>query len=181
MAVLIEGISVVVQCSAIVERYPGGAPAFTAQVPNATLCSDGELARIGFMTPDDTRAYVEGLEQAGLKYFHEGKALNVVVADQRRGLLLSCDWAEFGFTDWNNDPSCPIAVCRARPTHVDRVVVPNGWRFETSLSAQHQFVEAGKVPASLKFLRHEAGLDVYIDTETGKEHFVGRTGGPPGK
>jgi hypothetical protein len=183
MAVLIEGISVVVRCSAVIDRYPGGAPAFSAEVPNATLCSDGEIARIGFMTPQDTRAFVERLERAGLEYFRDNRAIDVVVVDQRSGMTVPCDWAEFGSTNWNNDPKCPIAVCRAKPTRVGRVVVPSGWDFARSLSAHHRFVESGKVPESLKFVRSETDVDVYADLQTGQEYFVGRSGAklPPGE
>jgi hypothetical protein len=174
MAVLIEGISVVVRCEAVVRVHPGGAAAFTAEVPNQTMCADGELARVGFMTPRDAQIYVEHLGARGLKY-HEGKsALDLVVVDQRAGMLVACDWAEFGSTHWNNNPAQPISVCRAKPTRIDRVVVPNGWTYERSLSANHKFVDLGQMPDSLKFVRSEKNVDVYYDTKTGEELFVGR-------
>jgi len=66
MPVLIEGISVVVRASAILSKYAGGWPAFEALVPNRTLCADGELARVGFMVPEDARAFAERLAQGGL-------------------------------------------------------------------------------------------------------------------
>jgi hypothetical protein len=49
MAVLIEGLSVVVRCASIEAKHPGGHTAFACEVPNGTLCADGELARVGFM------------------------------------------------------------------------------------------------------------------------------------
>ena len=61
MAVLIEGLSVVIRVDAINARYPGGWEAFAANAPNASVCWDGELARAGFMMPRDARAYVESL------------------------------------------------------------------------------------------------------------------------
>ena len=68
MAVLIEAISVVVRVSSIARLYEGGARAFAADVPNNSLCADGELVRVGFMSPADAQAYVEQLERCNLKY-----------------------------------------------------------------------------------------------------------------
>jgi hypothetical protein len=57
----------------------GGVKAFTAEVPNGSLCADGELARVGFMTPDDARGYVKHLEPRGLKYLEDRNAVDIVV------------------------------------------------------------------------------------------------------
>jgi hypothetical protein len=175
MSVLIEALSVVVRCDAIVARFPGGVEGFTSVVPNETLCADGELARVGFMTPQDTKAFVERLESRGLVYRRDGRAVDIVVVDQRSGMMVPCDWAEFGQTDWNGDPKCPVSACRARETRVEKLVVPKGWEYVKSLSARHRFVETGKLPPSVRFSRHQDGLDVYVDTDTGQEYFVGRT------
>ena len=51
MAVIIEGLSVVISVDTIEARYPGGLEAFEANAPNANCCQDGELARVGFMAP----------------------------------------------------------------------------------------------------------------------------------
>jgi hypothetical protein len=51
MAVLVEAISVVVRRDAIDRSYEGGWVAFVSSVPNATLCTDDQLARVGFMDP----------------------------------------------------------------------------------------------------------------------------------
>jgi len=175
MAVLIEGISVVIKMSSIVNQFSGGLEHFIAQVPNRTLCADTELVRIGFMTPADTQSFVERLGRNGLLYRSQGRAVDVVVVDQQSGFVIPCEWAEFGTTHWNNNSRCPIAVCRATPSNVDQVVVPEGWRFEQSLSAQHTFIQNGELPSHLRFVRRESEIDVYQDTRDGKEYFVGRT------
>jgi hypothetical protein len=46
MAALREGISVIVRRDAIDQDFDGDWPAFAALVPNSTLCTDGELARV---------------------------------------------------------------------------------------------------------------------------------------
>jgi hypothetical protein len=174
MAVLVEGISVVVRCEAIVAVYPGGSTAFSAEVPNRSLCADGELARVGFMTPRDAQVYVEHLERRGLKYQNDGAARDLVVVDQRTGVCVPCTWAEFGSTYWSNIRTRPISVCRAIPTRVDRVVVPEGWDYESSLSAHHKFVPIDGIPDTLKLVRREQNVDVLRDTETGQDFYIGR-------
>ena len=61
MAVLVEGISVIIRRRVIEEKFPGGWDAFVEDVPNETLCADDELARVGFMSPDDVKAYCKKL------------------------------------------------------------------------------------------------------------------------
>lgn len=173
MAVLVEGISVIVQVRSIHERLPGGWDAFRDAVPNATLCSDNEVARVGFMSPADTKAYVGQLEEAGLVYFANGHAKDIVVADQQRGFGSRCDWAEFGRIDLDGDPRRQVAACRLVGSS-EQLFLPDGWIYEESLSSQFLFVPDGWVPEFMDFLRRENGLDVYRDLRTGKEVFVGR-------
>ena len=54
MAVLVEGISAIVRA----DRLEGFETweAFKEIVPNGTLCADGELVRVGFMSPDEASA-----------------------------------------------------------------------------------------------------------------------------
>lgn len=176
MAVLVEGVSVVVRADAIRLKYAGGEAAFVAQVPTPdTLCADGELACVGLMTPDDARAYVEVLEREGLRYMEEGRAVDLVVVDQRTGLCAPCDWASFGYATYGDDS---ISVCGAQPTAVERVTVPDGWSFEQSLSARHRFVEIEKLSEELKLVRRDGDVDVYADAVSGKEFYIKRAERP---
>jgi hypothetical protein len=142
VAVLVEVISVVIRCEAVVKSYAGGIEAFTAALPNRSLCSDGELACIRFMTPQDVRAYAEQLESCGLTHKADDKAIDFVVVDQLSGLCSPCDWAVFGKTDWNNNPEWPISVCSNTHTKSSIVYVPDGWVYEGSLSENCTFVES---------------------------------------
>jgi len=65
MAVLVEAISVIVRRKAIDHSYPGGWDAFVAEVPNKTLCADDQLARVGFMTPQDVQNFIRALGDRG--------------------------------------------------------------------------------------------------------------------
>lgn len=66
MTVLIEAISVVIRADRLLDVYPGGWDAFRNDVPNATMCADNELVRVGFMTPQDVEDYVGKLSDIGL-------------------------------------------------------------------------------------------------------------------
>ncbi|HOC57646.1 MAG TPA: hypothetical protein PKI20_18655 [Verrucomicrobiota bacterium] len=176
MAVLIEGISVVLRAEAVLGKYSGGWQGFMAVVANSTLCADGELIRVGFMAPHDTKNFIEALAAHGIIYLREGQAEDLVVVDQQRGFAAPCIWAEFGQVDWQGDPTKKVSACRAVKSTRTELVTPDGWTYEGSLSSRFVFVEAGRVPEFMDFLRHENGLDVYRDLRTGKEVYVSRPG-----
>lgn len=175
MAVLIEGISVVVRAERIVENYPGGWEAFVTDCPNDSLCADGELARVGFMSPSDTKNFVSRLTSEGLIHFDEGEARDLVVADQQRGFAVPCEWAELFRVPPPGKETERIVVCQAAGSDSRTLVTPDGWKYEESLSANFGYAEADS--DRLEFLRHEDGVDVYRDTVTGEEVYVGRSSG----
>lgn len=136
MAVLVEALSVVIQAKRIHDAYPGGWDAFASEVPNDTLCSDGAVVRLGFMTPDDVRACIRGLESRGLTHVREGRAQDIVVVDQRRGPIDRCDWIQFG--KMRSDLG-EVSVCRLAGSTDDTFVTPANWTFENSLSHRHSY------------------------------------------
>jgi len=83
MTVLVEGISVIIKREVIERKFPGGWQAFVRDVPNQTLCADDELARIGFMLPNDVQSYISHLENFGLIFQQNEQAVDMVVADQQ--------------------------------------------------------------------------------------------------
>ena len=174
MAVLVEGISAIIRVHAIHERFPGGWKAFVSKVPNQTLCSDNELARVGFMTPDDCKGFVDHLESVGIIFQQDGHAQDVVVADQMRGFTVPCDWAEFGQIELQ--PSQTVSAVQIKGATEWQLFCPEGWKYEGSLSNHFGFVPTGGEQKSLRFLRREEGMDVYVNALTGKEVYVGRTG-----
>ncbi len=174
MAVLVEATSVIVRLAAIHERYEGGWLSFVGRAPNKTLCSDNELARIGFMSPDDCKAFVDGLDRFGIAFVRDGESGDVVVTDQLRGFTVPCKWAEFGRIEISRGQTVSAAQLKGSANR--QVFCPDGWKYEGSLSQQFGFVPTGAEQKSLKFLRHEHGLDVYLNLLTGKEVHVGRTG-----
>lgn len=175
MAVLVEAISVLIRADALLAAFKDDWEAFKAEVPNETLCADGELARVGFMVPDDARAFVEHLARFGLVFQEAGTARDLVVVDQQRGPTVRCDWLEFGYVNLDRDPTKRVACCRLVGSKEMTVATPPGWTFEDSLSRSFGFTPNEAVDRSLEFLRREGGTDVYRSRLTGKEVFVGRT------
>ncbi len=96
MAVLIEAISIVIRADALIAAYPGGWDSYVRDVPNATMCADNELVRIGFMSPVDAESYIKTLSTYGLEFLVDGKARDLAVVDQLKGPLAPCDWIECG-------------------------------------------------------------------------------------
>ena len=176
MAVLIEAISVVIKRSVINEKYPRGWEGFVADAPNETLCADGELARVGFMAPDDVESFVNHLKQYDFIYQQDGIAKELVVVDQRQGCFTKCEWLTFGFCNFDRDEKKRVAACIAVDDTDSPLLTPDGWEYEGSLSHTYGYVPIEHTDKSLKFLRHEDGLDVYFNELTGKEAYIGRTG-----
>jgi hypothetical protein len=175
VAVLVEGISVVIKASAIASKYPGGWEGLKRDIPNQTLCADGELVRVGFMSPDDVKTFVASLEEHGFIYLHQGKAQDLVVVDQMRGPTTECDWIEFGKIDWQDDPKKKVSACRIVGSKVMQILTPDGWAYENSLSTKFGFVTTERKNERLVYLRTEDGCEVYADITTGKEVYIGRT------
>lgn len=176
MAILAEGISVVVKVSAIKEKISGAWECFVKLVPNETLCSDNEITRVGFMSPDDVKHFIDRLVENGLTFQSKNQAEDIAVVDQVRGPTIECEWLEFGRIDLDNDPNMRVAACRKVGSIENQIFLPDGWEYEKSLSASYGFAPSDSIEQGLKFLRHEDGKDVYFNELTGKEVYVGRTG-----
>jgi len=175
MAVLIEGISVVIRAEVLLKKFPDGWDGFKKIVPNETLCADNEVVRIGFMMPQDVELFVKKLERNGLVFLKGGQAIDLAVVDQIRGPTSKCDWLEFGHVNiGENGPK--VAVCRLTGSKITEMVTPGDWEYEKSISSSFGFVPSEHADKGLKFLRHENGNDVYFNPLTGSEVYVGRTG-----
>jgi hypothetical protein len=69
-----------------------------------------------------------------------------------------------------------VAACRLVGSEITQVAIPPGWSYEKSLSASFEFTFNEHVNKVLKYLRHENGIDVYLNLITGKGVYAGRTG-----
>jgi len=149
MAVLVEGISVVIRLDAVDRVVPGGRATLEALIPNATSCSDGELARVGFLSPTDTEAFVSELKARGLQFIVDGKCKDIAVVDQQRGLTMPCDWLEFAHLRmgegkvgacWLFEGPRIAAGLHMKGTSIE-LATPAGWEYEGSLSQKFTFAQ----------------------------------------
>ena len=151
MAVLVEGISVLVRKDSIEKKMTGGEARFRLLIPNATFCEDDQLARVGFLDPASVGSFIDELTELGLVAVENDKFVDIAVFDQQAGCTLNCDWIEFchlpmedgkvgaawlfegeriGFGIHMQSPSIQLAT-------------PPGWQFKDSLSDKFQFVPDG--------------------------------------
>lgn len=173
MAVLIEAISVIVKADSIVTKYPGGWEQFQQDVPNQTLCADGELARVGFMSPQDVHSYLEFLEKRGLLFQSQGTCLDIAVVDQQRGFTIPCVWADFGRIYIDKDQTQKIGACRLKGSTQNYVSYPACWDYDNSLSKDFHFVQTENAGQELEFIRKDEGISVYRHLPTGMTVYNG--------
>lgn len=176
MPVLIEANSVIVRRDAIEARYPGGLDQFIDARPNATLCMDRHIVRIGFMDPRDVQDFVEDLEARGLTFCSDHGQGDVCVADQQRGLTGPCDWVVVERAVLETGQT--IMGAQHPDDDSTDVAVPGGWEFEGSLSDQTTFVPMEDVADRLEPAGKKDGVDVFVDRQTGKRVFLGSTRRP---
>ena len=173
MAVLVEGISVVVRRDVIDDRFPGGWRQFVRAVPNDTLCTDEEIIRVGFMSRPDVEEFTDQLEKEGLVFARNRQAVDIAVVDQVNGPTLPNSWLEFArlsLTGSDNKVSaCWLFEGKRNgagihmPSMQMSLATPEGWRYEDSLSANFKFVPDEPEPVDLPNER-PSSVDVAIES-----------------
>ena len=147
MAVLVEGISVVIRKDSIQHKLAGGETRFRKFIPNSTYC-DGELARVGFLNPADVESFVNELQNAGLSFMEDGQCIDIAICDQQRGPTTNCHWLEFAHLPFEGGKVGAAWIYEGKKwgsgIHMSSanmtLATPAGWRFEGSLSDQFEFV-----------------------------------------
>ena len=171
MAVLVEGLSVIVRSDGIRNFYEGGDKAFIVEVPTANFCFDGELTRIGFMHPNDVSLYAKLLSERGLNHISTSDPADFVVVDQLQGPLDQCAWLKFSRI---GKQAFPIAVCSLAGGRVAGVAVPHGWQYEGSISEEFGWMRMDAPKTQLQFVRRSGHRDVYHDKLSGEEMYCVR-------
>jgi hypothetical protein len=153
MAVLVEGISVIVREDAIKNKMNGGWERFRLLIPNQTFCKDSEVARVGFMEPAPLMEFVEQLEEFGLTYLDDGAPVDLIVVDQQRGPMVKCEWIEFAHIGIDGGKVGAAWLWdEPRKGHGIRmkmdmtIAMPPGWHFKDSLSDKFEFVPNSLMP-----------------------------------
>lgn len=164
MAIVIEAFTVVVRTKAIRDHYRGGEEAFETRIPNQTFCSDGVLSRVDFMVEQDARVYLNELQRFGLKV--EDGADAVLCRALDGSTHPACDWLQVG----RYKKSC---IAWEKGEQAESIVGPEGWNPD-----EERLVYATREEAErrLRFLRNDGNIQVFWDTVTEREVYVGRTG-----
>lgn len=135
MAVLVEATAVIIRAAAIEERVSGGWEALARELPEQGVCSDDELVSISLFDPAEVRGLVERLVALGLRCDWEGDVEDIAFADQKRGLITPCDWLAFETVNIGIGGTSPsVAICRLGGSQSHELRVPEGWRYQGSLS-----------------------------------------------
>ena len=183
MPVLCEALSVIVRRDSIDKHLQGGWQNFIRKIPNSTFCTDGELARVGFMAPDPTMDFIKSLQKDGLQFDQMSDSKSevreiddIIVVDQIRGPTAECSWIEFGQLSLGEDK---VSACwlfeeerKGYGTHISERQLKNFAAPKNWTPSQLTFVEPSEINKKLKFLRKEEGLDVFWDLENKKEVFI---------
>ncbi|CDG56107.1 conserved hypothetical protein [Halomonas sp. A3H3] len=135
MAVLVEATAVIVRAAAVEQRISGGWEALGDCLPEQGVCSDDELVSISLVDPAEVRRLVDRLVALGLRFDWEGNLEDIAFADQKRGLITPCDWLTFETVNIGIGGTPPgVAICRLAGSHSHELRVPDGWRYQGSLS-----------------------------------------------
>jgi tetratricopeptide (TPR) repeat protein len=175
MAILIEGVSVVITTSDLDTHFPGGSAAFAAQVPNSTYCSDGVLARVSFMVVDDARLFVGALAN---RFNNTWKATpqNIAVIDATQGFLTKCDWLKADLKTIPNAEGKLIAVTVAWLGDGDPSTfsAPAGWQLRSMVTLSQADLEQNYEVVKVEETSSGGAVTTYRHRETGKTWYVGR-------
>ena len=160
MSILVEALTVVFMNATADRHIQGGVDTVQKNAPNSTFRTDGLISAISFMSPESTGNFVDALLEVGMKFVEDGVAQDIVVLDQHRGPTAQCDWIGFN----QNVDGHSIAWLIGDPQ--GKMAVYDNWEPNNDLSFRE-----GHIEETMKFLREEDGLDVYLDLETGQECF----------
>jgi hypothetical protein len=152
MAVLIEGLSVVIRNCALDKKFPGGSLRFQQGLRDDPICFDNDLTCMHLKSPEEVGGFIGWCESNGLIFLVNAMAVELVVVDQRTGPTTDCEWIQYSHVPFNDTPSHgQIAVCwlgdgrnqlgaQMAVTSLEFMVsMPMGWQFNGSLSERHHF------------------------------------------
>ena len=171
MAILIEGVTVVVPVVSLHTRFPGGLSAFEQQAPNATYRSDGIVAGISFMVLADAWVFVRTLVGHGFVDPSATRSSDVAVVDQQAGFLAPCDWLNMDITTCNlpDGSPFPAVIVWMGATRPTTFAAPDGWSPRTMVRIADDDLE--KNYELVKVDRHPEGrgaVVAYRHRETGR-------------
>lgn len=172
MAVLVEAFSVVMRVSAILDRFFGGPRAFTELVPNRTLCTDGELYRVGFMSMEDVDFFVTQLFKAGLAGASdtEIESPDVALASQDGSMIFPCSWVELSQYPVDEGKHL-VWGCKLKGGKSEHLAVSEHWTYDANASML--WAEASEISVVDEGKPSDGAQQVAI-SQSHQPHFIGR-------
>lgn len=134
MAVLVEGVCLLLRCETVTRLYPGGVKALAEACTAEAVCADDDLMALTFDDSDAAEDYLGELEEYGFRHLVHDMAMDAVLADPHLGPVSPCGWAEYGQATVEGDPAKRVALCAMPGTDHEQLCVPKGWRFRGSRS-----------------------------------------------
>jgi uncharacterized protein len=142
-------------------------------------CADGEVAAFAFDARPALAAALAGLGAAGLGLDSEvdpEEPGEVALVGQRSGPRGWWPWLELGHVPGPGGATVLAARCTGagEPAPAREVVVPVGWRHETSATRRLGLAPLDLADRPLRHLRRDLAGDVYRDRLTGEEVWLPR-------
>lgn len=164
MAITIEGFTVVALHDRIQHLLENGA----LEAPNATALTDNHLWKCSFMAEVDALKFRKILEDHGLNGSQGPDSDAVLVSEFDRSVDPYCEWIQTGV--WEK-----AILAWKVGTEPRTVIAREGW--DPKVGSGLQFHDPTSMK-SLQFLRLQDNLEVFLNTETGQEVYIGRTSTP---
>jgi hypothetical protein len=163
VAIVLDGWAVVARRSQVEARL-GGFVRWFEIAPTRVACADRDLCCVAFMVHEDASAFLLKLESMGLQSERDGSYRDVALVGKDHGPWQhACPWLQLG-------RYAGVSAVWMDGTDPDPLVVPLTWQPDSIIN-----LSAAETAKRLKFLRRDGGVEVYLDTETGKEMYRGRT------
>lgn len=167
MAVIVEGLSILLRCRSVTQQYKGGLQAFMISMQEGRLCADSELVAIGLDSSEQVDSCILQLTRKGLR-----EGADMVVADQIYGLSTPCDWLTLQRIYWNQLPGQPIMVAMVSNSQFEGVATPEHWEYAQSLSKKVRYLDGTALPQQVTYIRTENGMDVLRENASGDMLYV---------
>jgi hypothetical protein len=163
VAVVVDGWVVVARRTVVEATLPEGLAGWSAVVPNRMACADRDLCVVAFMEHQDASAFVVKLESIGLRSERDGEYRDVAIVGTDGAWEHRCAWLQHG-------RYAGVHAVWLTDSDPEPLVVPLGWRPNSLINLSPE--QAAK---RLKFLRRDGAVEVWLDTESGKELFRARS------
>jgi tetratricopeptide (TPR) repeat protein len=164
MAIPIEGYSVVAQKARIAFLLESHA----FDIPNSTALGDNDIWRCCFMTQTDAVEFIRLLEKLNLNASQGPDSDVVLVNEIDQSVTPYCEW--LAITKWEK-----AVIAWKAGTRPESVTAHQGW--DPKVGSGFYFHD-GNAHDNLEFLRLQDNIEVYMNKETGKEMYIGRTSTP---